>query len=196
MTKVLVILLVTEGASALLQLLLPYFVRELGQCRLLWTPSALFRRYDKIISKCLGSLSMNMASPVLISAFASARVTCSINTSFSAMVDRRVWKFFPPTLSVISPSPGPCRCMDAVCLLTKSGIALLQLLLFVGSFCVILPTNFMLPTPRSVGSLTNEEEHSALTSCWIRRGRHQNNTYPVIDDFTDHILLLLRREAA
>ena len=114
LTKVLVILLVTEGASALLLLLLPYFVRELGQCRLLWTPSALFLRYDKIISKCLGSLSMNMASPVLISAFASARVTCSINTSFSAMVDRRVWKFFPPTLSVISPSPGPCRCMDAV----------------------------------------------------------------------------------
>eukprot|EP00984_Skeletonema_dohrnii_P027600 scaffold17198_cov72-Skeletonema_dohrnii-CCMP3373.AAC.1 len=79
-------------------------------------PSALFRKYSKINSKCFGFRSINTASPAY-SKLASARRTCSWSTLFCEMVERSVWNFFPPTSSVITLSPGPCRWIVCVALL-------------------------------------------------------------------------------
>ena len=56
-----------------------------------------------------GSRSMKTAPLLVISWFASARTTCFANTSFANTVDRSVWNSFPPTFSVMHPSPGPWR---------------------------------------------------------------------------------------
>ena len=78
----------------------------------LLTPSAWFLRYADINPKFFGSLSIKMAWLVISnSKLASARTTWSISTEFCCTVDLNVWKFLPPTLRVITPSPDPWRCI-------------------------------------------------------------------------------------
>eukprot|EP00980_Cylindrotheca_fusiformis_P021661 scaffold8515_cov59-Cylindrotheca_fusiformis.AAC.1 len=70
--------------------------------------SATFRTCCRIKPKWVGSRSTNTV-PLMNSSLASAFRTLAFRTSFIWRVDRKVKNSLPPTLSVTTPSPSPCR---------------------------------------------------------------------------------------